>query len=215
MKSNAGWYIKRLKDHYPDANCALHHTNPLELTVATILSAQCTDERVNKVTPALFKKFKSARAYAEADIKVLETMVQSTGFFKNKAKSLQGLGKNLVEKHGGEIPRTMEEMTELPGVGRKTANVVLGNAFNIASGIVVDTHVSRLSQRLGLTKQKTPEKIEQDLLKLIPKVDWVLFSHLLITHGRQICKARNPDCDQCFLAERCPKIGVTLSKKRV
>lgn len=182
--------------------------------MATILSAQCTDERVNKVTPSLFAKFKTTRDYAQAPLELLEEMVKSTGFYKNKAKALKGVGQALTAEHEGQVPRVMESLVKLPGVGRKTANVVLGNAFGIASGIVVDTHVSRLSQRLGLTRQKTPEKIEQDLIRQIPESDWVLFSHLLISHGRGPCQARKPSCATCFLQERCPKIGVTFAKKR-
>lgn len=214
MKVSNTYLIKKLLDVYPEAHCALDHKNPLELLVATILSAQCTDERVNKVTPALFAKFPTAKDYANAELSTLEHFIRSTNFFKNKAKSLKGMGQRLIEKHGGEVPKSMEDLVELPGVGRKTANVVLGNAFGISSGIVVDTHVMRLSQRLGLSKQKTPEKIERDLLKIVPKEHWVQFSHWLITHGRAICNARSPRCEACFLRIKCPKIGVTTAKKR-
>ena len=196
-------------DQYPDANCALHHSNALELLVATILSAQCTDERVNKVTPELFAKYKTANDYAKASVSDIEQFIKSTNFYKNKAKSLKGMGEVLSKKFGGEVPKDLDHLVELPGVGRKTANVVLGNAFGIASGIVVDTHVMRLSQRLGLSRQKTPEKIEQDLLKIVPQKYWVQFSHWLITHGRAVCTARSPKCDECFLQSNCPKTGVT------
>ncbi|MGE4133508.1 MAG: endonuclease III [Bdellovibrionales bacterium] len=206
--TKAALVVDQLKKHYPKAHCALHHQNPLELLVATILSAQCTDERVNLVTKSLFKRCRRAQDYAEIKTSELEILIKSTGFFRAKAKSLKGMGTALVEKHGGQVPRTMEELTALPGVGRKTANVVLGNAFGIASGIVVDTHVKRLSFRLGLTKAKTPELVERDLVKKIPKEDWIQFSHWLITHGRLICKARRPACERCFLDPDCPKRGV-------
>ncbi|MBX3021024.1 MAG: endonuclease III [Bdellovibrionales bacterium] len=200
--------IQRLKRYYPDAHCALHHSNPLELLVATILSAQCTDERVNMVTPALFKKYKKAADYAAADLSQLEAMIRSTGFFRAKAKSLKGMGEGLVKDHHGEVPKDLEQMMKLPGVGRKTANVVLGNAFGMATGIVVDTHVKRLSFRLGLTSAKAPDKVEQDLVQLVPKKDWINFSHWLIFHGRRICKARKPQCEICPLEGECPKNGV-------
>jgi endonuclease III len=186
----------------------LDFQNPFELLVATVLSAQCTDERVNKVTPHLFKKFPDAKTMAKAEIGELEELIRSTGFYKNKAKNLLATAKILVEKYDGEIPKDLEALTHLSGVGKKTANVVLGTAFGIASGIVVDTHVGRLSQRLGLTKNKTPEKIQNDLEKVIPKENWIKWSHLLIYHGRQICKARSPQCNVCFLQEICPKVGV-------
>ncbi len=178
---------------YPEAHCELDFSNPLELLVATMLSAQCTDKRVNMVTPGLFKKYRTARAYAEAPQEVLEKEIQSTGFFRSKAKNLRAMAADLVAKHGGKVPSTMEELTALAGVGRKTANVVLGNAFGINEGVVVDTHVLRLSRRLGLTKHSEPEKIEQDLMKLIPREKWALFSHWLIWHGRRRCFARKPD----------------------
>jgi endonuclease-3 len=180
----------------------------LELLVATILSAQCTDERVNQVTKALFKKYRSAKDYAEAQLPQLEQMIRPTGFFRAKAKSLKGMGERLVSEHGGEVPETMAALVQIPGVGRKTANVVLGNAFQISSGIVVDTHVKRLSFRLGFTRNKTPEGVEKDLLQLVPQSEWILFSHLLIFHGRQICKARRPACERCFLEGDCPRRGV-------
>ncbi len=200
--------IAKLKRYYPDAHCALDHTNPLELLTATILSAQCTDERVNIVTKNLFKNFRKARDYADAKLPDLEKIIKSTGFFRAKAKSLKGMGQKLVGDHGGEVPREMEALIQLPGVGRKTANVVLGNAFHIASGVVVDTHVKRLSFRLGLTSEEDPVAVEQDLQKLVPKDDWIQFSHWLITHGRQVCKARRPACERCFLEGDCPKRGV-------
>ena len=181
--------------------------SPLELLIATILSAQCTDVRVNVVTPALFAKYPDAAAYANADLRKLETLIRPTGFFRNKAKSIQGCCRILVEKHGGQVPRTIEELVALPGVGRKTANVVLGNAFE-TPGITVDTHVGRLSRRLGFTKHEDAVKVEHDLMALFPKKDWTIASHRLIFHGRQICFARKPKCDECALAKLCPKIGV-------
>jgi endonuclease-3 len=189
---------------YPDAHCELDFSTPLELLVATILSAQCTDKRVNMVTPALFKKYRSARAYAEVSQEELETEIQSTGFFRQKAKSVRAMAADLVAKHGGKVPASMEALTALRGVGRKTANVVLGNAYGLEEGVVVDTHVTRLSLRLGLTKQTTAEKIEQDLMKLVPREKWTLFSHWLIWHGRRRCQARKPDCDGCEVQHLCP-----------
>jgi len=196
--------IQKLKRYYPEAHCALHHHGPLQLLMATILSAQCTDERVNKVTPELFARFPTAVNFAQASLTEIERIIHSTGFFRSKAKSLKGAGQVIVEKFAGEVPRTVEELTSLPGVGRKTANVVLGNAFGLAHGIVVDTHVKRLAFRLGLTRQKTPELVERDLLKLVPKADWIQFSHWLIFHGRQVCKARRPICEKCPLEGLCP-----------
>ena len=198
----------RLQRLYPDAHCALNHANAFELLVATILSAQCTDERVNIVTSELFRKYRGPQALADAAQEDLEVDIRSTGFFRNKAKNIRGSAKIILEEFGGEVPQTMDELLSLPGVARKTANVVLGNAFGIASGVVVDTHVKRLSYRLGLTNQKTPEKVEKDLQKLVPEKHWVMFSHWLIFHGRQVCKARNPDCENCALADTCPKKGV-------
>lgn len=189
---------------YPSAHCELNFSNPLELLVATILSAQCTDKRVNLVTPALFKTYKSAAAYAAAPQEVLEREIQSTGFFRMKAKNIRAMAAALVEHHNGQVPRTMAGLTALPGVGRKTANVILGNAFNLNDGIVVDTHVQRLSRRLGLTRQSDPVKIEAALMKLIPRADWALFSHWLIWHGRRRCAARNPDCPNCEVRHLCP-----------
>jgi endonuclease-3 len=196
--------IRRLKRAYPDAKCSLNHSNPFELLVATILSAQCTDERVNLVTADLFRKYKKPEDYLEVSPRELEKDIQSTGFFRNKTKSIQGTSKMLTEQYDGVVPHTMEELLELPGVARKTANVVLGNAFDIKAGVVVDTHVTRLSHRLGFTQQKTAEKIEQDLIPLVPKKDWVILPHLLIAHGRKICKARAPLCDQCPVEKQCP-----------
>jgi len=196
--------IRRLRIEHPDAHCALDHSNAYELLVATILSAQCTDERVNQVTPALFAKYPDARALAAADRDELEALIRPTGFFRNKAKSLLGMAQAVVERHGGAVPDTMAALHELPGVGRKTANVVLGNAFGVDEGIVVDTHVRRLSQRLGLTRHEDAEKIEQDLMELVPREDWTDFSHLLIFHGRRTCVARKPRQDACPLCELCP-----------
>ncbi|HKH10993.1 MAG TPA: endonuclease III [Rubrobacter sp.] len=196
--------IARLKSAYPDARTALDWSNPLELLVATILSAQTTDVRVNAVTTDLFAKYPTAADYAEADPAELEEAIRPTGFFRNKAKSLQGMARALVEDHGGEVPRTMEKLVVLPGVGRKTANVVLGNAFSIDEGVVVDTHVRRLSNRLGFTSHSDPEKIEDDLIRTVPKEDWTVFSHLLILHGRSVCKARKPACGDCVVNDLCP-----------
>lgn len=196
--------LSRLTEEYPDANCALIHDNPFQLLVATILSAQCTDKRVNMVTPALFERFSTPAAMATADLTELEEIIRTTGFFRNKARSLKGLGQALVADHEGQVPSTMAELHALPGVGRKTANVVLGNAFGIDEGVVVDTHVQRLSGLLGLSFQKTPEKIELDLMDLVPRDSWTLWSHLLILHGRNVCKARRPLCDQCVLLDLCP-----------
>jgi endonuclease III len=208
LKMRAAKIAKLLAAEYPDATCALKFSNPLELLIATILSAQCTDVRVNMVTPALFKKYRNAAAFAAADRGELEKIIQSTGFFRAKAKSIQESCRALSEKHGGKVPKSLEELVELPGVGRKTANVVLGTAYEIASGVVVDTHVSRLSYRLGLTKHKDAVKIERDLMALLPQREWVNFSHRLIHHGRRICVARKPRCDECVLNVVCPKIGV-------
>ena len=189
---------------YPNAHTELNFKTPLELLIATILSAQCTDKRVNMVTPGLFKKYRTAKDYAKAPTAELEDTIKSTGFFRSKTKSIQGATSTIAKKFGGKVPNSMEELRELPGVGRKTANVVLGNAFGINEGIVVDTHVIRLSQRLGLTKQKDPEKIEQDLMKLVPKEYWTEWSHWLIWHGRRRCFARKPDCANCEVFKLCP-----------
>jgi endonuclease III len=194
-----------LANAYPDAHCELDHKNALELLVATILSAQCTDKRVNLVTPGLFQKYKTARDFASAPQAELEQAIRTTGFFRNKAKNIRLCTQALVERHGGNVPNSMEELIRLDGVGRKTANVVLGNAFGINVGIVVDTHVARLSARLGLTKAVTPEKIEQDLMALVPQKQWALWSHWLIFHGRRRCSARKPDCLGCELKELCPR----------
>jgi len=193
----------RLEAAYPDARCALDHKNPLQLLVATILSAQSTDKTVNLVTPALFKKYKSPKDYAEAKVPELEQMIHSTGFFRNKTKSIQGAGQMLVEKYGGKVPQTMEELLELPGVARKTANVVLGVAFGKAEGVVVDTHVQRLARRLDLTKEERPDKIEEDLMKLFPRERWIQLAHLLIHHGRALCYARKPRCVECPIEDLC------------
>lgn len=205
--------IARLRKAYPDAHCSLNFSNPLELLIATILSAQCTDERVNIVTADLFRKYRKAEDFINVEQAELEQDIRSTGFYRNKAKAIQGACRLVVERHGGQVPSTIDELLQLPGVARKTANVVLGNAFNIASGVVVDTHVGRLSQRLGLTANQQPEKIERDLIELVPKKDWVDFSHLLIYHGRAICKARKPECISCTLEDLCPssllKTGAT------
>jgi endonuclease-3 len=207
-KARAAEILARLKRAYPEARCALRFDNPLELVVATILSAQCTDVRVNLVTPALFARCPTAAHYAGIPAAELEALIQSTGFFRNKAKSLQGLGRGLVERHQGEVPRTMAELVALPGVGRKTANVVLGNAFGLNEGVVVDTHVGRLSGRLALSRETDPVKVEQDLVPLFPRADWTLLSHLLIEHGRKICHARTPLCGSCFLADICPSARI-------
>jgi endonuclease III len=196
--------IRSLKRAYPNATCSLNHSNAFELLIATILSAQCTDERVNIVTADLFRKYRRPEDYLKVAPTELQEDIRTTGFFRNKARSIQGASKMLVDEYGGKVPQTMDELLELPGVARKTANVVMGNAFGIASGVVVDTHVTRLSRRLGLTTQKQAEKIEIDLMALVPKRDWVIFSHLLIAHGRKICKARNPRCDECVIEKYCP-----------
>ncbi len=196
--------IATLQRVYPTAHCELNFTNPLELLIATILSAQCTDKRVNIVTAELFKKFQTASDYAESPLSEIEECIKSAGFYRNKAKNIQACCRKLVEKHGGEVPRTMDELTHLDGVGRKTANVVLGNAFDTNVGVVVDTHVGRLSLRLGLTRETNPEKVEQDLMKLVPREQWTLFSHWLIWHGRRRCDARKPDCAACEIREWCP-----------
>lgn len=208
-KDRAQRFTKILFETYPNAHCALHHCNAFELAVATILSAQCTDERVNIVTKDLFKKYRTPRAFAGAELAELEEDVRPTGFFRNKARSIQGLTKAIVEQFGGEIPKDIDLLIKLPGIGRKTANVILGTAFGIPSGVVVDTHVSRLSQRMGFTVAEDAEKIERDLMKLLPQKDWILFSHAMIWHGRQVCNARRPKCPDCPLSGDCPKIGVT------
>jgi endonuclease III len=202
--ASASEVIVRLKAEYPDARTELDWSNPLELLVATILSAQTTDVQVNRVTESLFSKYRTAEDYADSTPDELEEDIRPTGFYRNKARSLRGMASVLVEEHGGEVPRTMSELVALPGVGRKTANVVLGNAFGTNEGIVVDTHVRRVSGRLGLTKSSEPVKIEQELMRLVPEGDWTIFSHLLILHGRRTCKARKPDCPNCILNDICP-----------
>jgi endonuclease III len=204
----AAEYYRRLAKMYPDAHCALDHEDPFQLLVATILSAQTTDKRVNLVTPDLFRRYPSPAALADADRDALETVIKSTGFYRNKAKSLLGMAQAVVETHGGRVPDSMEELTSLPGVGRKTANVVLGNAYGKNVGIVVDTHVTRLSNRLGLTKETDAVKIEEDLMPLFPEKHWTMISHLLIEHGRQICIARAPQCEVCPLNDICPSSRV-------
>jgi endonuclease-3 len=206
-RQRAGKILRRLAKQYPDAHCALNFENPLQLLVATILSAQCTDVRVNMVTPALFARYPDARAYATAEQEELEKAIQSTGFFRNKARNIMACCGQLVERHAGQVPGTLEELVILPGVGRKTANVILGNAFGIP-GITVDTHVGRLSRRMGLTRMEDPEKVERDLMEVIPKKDWTIFSHRMIFHGRQVCDARKPKCDDCTLRQLCPRVGV-------
>jgi endonuclease-3 len=207
-KRQAAKVVKQLAKTYPTAACALDFETPLQLLVATILSAQCTDQRVNIVTKDLFRKHRTAADYAEMPLADLEREIQSTGFFRNKAKAIQGACRILAERFGGKVPQDLDQLVELPGIGRKTANVVLGTAFHIATGVVVDTHVLRLSRRLGLTAQKNPEKIEQDLMAIIPKKQWIDFSHRMIHHGRRICAARKPKCDGCPMNSFCPRIGV-------
>ena len=204
LKTQARTIERLLRKEYPDAHCELDYRSPLELAVATILSAQCTDKRVNMVTPALFARFPTAAALAAADQSEVEQLIKSTGFFRNKAKSIIGMAKAVVAKHGGEIPRTVDELFALPGIGRKTANVILGNAFGINEGIVVDTHVARLSKRLGLTRETDAVKIEHALMPLFPRTSWTLISHLLIWHGRRVCDARKPRCADCVLRRICP-----------
>jgi endonuclease III len=199
---------RRLLEHYPDAHCALDFKNPFQLLIATILSAQCTDKRVNMVTPALFKRYRSPAALAAAKQEDVEEIIKSTGFFRNKAKNLVGMAAAITERHGGRVPDDLESLVALPGVGRKTANVVLGNAFGKDEGVVVDTHVSRVTQRLALTRQIDPVKIERDLVRLFPRDRWTMLSHLLIEHGRQICDARRPKCEICFLSDVCPSSRV-------
>jgi endonuclease-3 len=208
MMSFAKKIMTGLKKAYPDAGCSLLFRSPLELLVATILSAQCTDVRVNKVTPELFRRFRSAQDYADVQIEQLEEAIRTTGFFHNKAKNIQNACRKIVANFGGDVPDTMESLVALPGVGRKTANVVLSNGFGRNEGVVVDTHVFRLSHRLGLSEGKTPEKVEQELMQLFPQTDWAYLSHALISHGRKICHARKPLCTDCPLEKSCPKVGV-------
>jgi endonuclease-3 len=202
--------LARLRQEYPDAHCELDHRNPFELLVATILSAQCTDARVNLVTPALFERYPDAASLAAARQEDVEELIRSTGFFRNKARSLIGMAQALVAEHGGNVPATMEQLRPLPGVGRKTANVILGNAFGINAGVTVDTHVKRITNLLGLTRHTDPEKVEQDLMELFPQDDWALLSHLLIWHGRRICIANRPECGECVLRQLCP-VGRVVS----
>lgn len=211
-KKRAAEVNARLKKRYPDAKCSLDFTNAFELLIATILAAQSTDARVNIVTKSLFRKYPDPRAFASADLVEMETAVKQTGFFRNKAKAVIHCSKAIVEKHGGQVPKTMEELTALPGVGRKTANVVLGNAFGIPAGIVVDTHVGRVSGRLALTANADPEKIEQDLVALLPRSEWTAFAHRLIDHGRETCMARKPLCGQCLLNDICPSAETTADR---
>jgi endonuclease III len=206
--------MARLKGEYPDARTELNWESPLELLVATMLSAQTTDVRVNMVTEELFERYRTAADYAGADTAQLEEDIRPTGFYRNKARALQGMTCALLERHGGEVPRTMAELVALPGVGRKTANVVLGTAFGVDEGVVVDTHVRRVSGRLGLTEESDPEKIEQDLLGLVPEGERALFSHLLIFHGRRVCKARKPDCPNCVLNDICPSSDLYVVHKQ-
>ena len=208
LEAHAAEILARLEREYPDAHCELDFETPLQLLVATILSAQCTDKRVNMVTPGLFRTYPDAKSLSEADPTQLEEIIKSTGFFRNKTKSLLGMSGTVTERHGGTVPNTMEELVKLPGVGRKTANVVLGNAFGINVGVVVDTHVGRLSVRLGLTNETDPVKVEQALMPLFPQDKWTLVSHLLIFHGRRICIARSPKCASCVLADICPSARV-------
>jgi len=207
-KRHAARIARLLAEHYPHASCSLDFQSPLELLVATILSAQCTDQRVNRVTKTLFRKYPTAAHYARADLPQLERDIQSTGFFRNKAKSIQGCCIAILEQYGGQVPKEMEKLVGLPGIGRKTANVVLGTAYGIPSGMVVDTHVARIARRLGLTAEKDPEKIERDLMSLFAAKEWVVLSHRLIHHGRAICTARKPKCNECPLESLCPRIGV-------
>jgi endonuclease-3 len=212
LRVNAQQIVRALKRAYPDAVCALEHHDSYQLLVATILSAQCTDARVNMVTPELFRRFPDAASLARGETAELESLIRSTGFFRAKTRNLLAMAGQVVARHGGVVPEDLDALTALPGVGRKTANVVLGTAFGIASGVVVDTHVKRITRRLGLTESRTPEQIERDLMELIPKTQWVDFSHRLIHHGRRICLARSPRCETCSLASICPKIGVPAAR---
>ncbi len=207
-KRHAARIVRRLKAAYPEVRCALNFNSPLELLIATILSAQCTDTRVNIVVKDLFRKYPDAGAYATAQRAQLERAIHSTGFFRNKAKNITGCCQKLVAEHGGHVPRDIDTLTKLPGIGRKTANVVLGTAFGISSGVVVDTHVARISKRLGMTRHTDPVKIERDLIDQLPKRQWIDFAHRMITHGRRVCAARKPKCDDCSLSDVCPRIGV-------
>lgn len=208
-RAQAKRVLRRLQADYPDAECALIHRTPFQLLVATVLSAQCTDERVNIVTRELFAQYPEPTDLAALPLPKLEKLIQSTGFFRNKAKAIKACSRAIAEEHGGEVPRDLETLVRLPGVGRKTANVVLGTAFGIPTGVVVDTHVGRLSRRLGLTSETNPEKVERDLMEIVPQREWINFSHRLIHHGRRICQARKPKCPECSMRRFCPKIGVT------
>jgi endonuclease-3 len=207
-RERAGRIFRLLQQEYPEAETALTHSNPFELAVATILSAQCTDERVNKVTPELFRRYPDAQALAAAPLEALEEVIHSTGFFRSKARNLVGMARALLEDHGGELPRTLAELTKLPGIGRKTGNVILGNAFGIDEGVVVDTHVKRLSGRMGFTRETSPEKVERDLMEVFPRERWTLLAHLMIFHGRERCPARKPRCGECVVAHLCPSSTV-------
>jgi len=206
--------VGRLREAYPDSHCSLDFASPFQLVIATILSAQCTDKRVNMVTPELFRRWPDAVALAGATPRDLEAVIRSTGFFRAKAKSLLGCAQALVDRHSGEVPQTIEELVRLPGVGRKTANVVLGTAFGIASGVVVDTHVGRISRRLGLTRAADAVRAERDLVRVLPRDHWIAFSHQLIEHGRGVCSARRPVCDDCSLLDLCPRVGVKVPGSR-
>jgi endonuclease-3 len=208
LKRHAAKVIRRLHSEYPDAHTALDFETPLELLIATILSAQCTDVRVNIVTKKLFKKYRNAKDYVNASPEELDEDIQSINFHRNKTRSIRGACKMIIEEFGGKVPQTMEDLVKLPGVARKTANVVLGTAFGIPVGMVVDTHVKRVTFRLGITRETSPEKVERDLMKIIPKEEWIFGAHALIWHGRQVCHARKPDCDHCVLQDICPKCGV-------
>ena len=207
-KRQAAKVLRRLKADYPEAPCALVHKTPFQLLIATILSAQCTDERVNLVTKDLFKAYPNPAAFAAAPLKDIEQAVKSTGFFRNKAKNIKACSTGLLENHNGKLPRDLESLVKLAGVGRKTANVVLGTAYGLATGVVVDTHVGRLSRRMGLTEEKDPVKVERDLMQILPKKEWIEFSHRMIHHGRKVCSARRPDCQQCSMKKFCPQVGV-------
>ncbi len=208
LKEKINEILKSLKKLYPDAHCALNFKNPHELLIATILSAQCTDERVNMVTEKLFKKYKTIKDFANTDLLEFEKDIYSTGFYRNKAKNIIGAAKIIDKKYNGKVPKDFDQLLELPGVARKTANCVMGNAFNIATGVVVDTHVIRITEKLGLTKNKDPKKIEEDLIKLLPKEEWINFSHMIIWHGRKICIARRPKCEICKLNRICPSVAI-------
>lgn len=207
-KAQAAKILKGLRELYPDAHCELDYANPLELAVATILSAQCTDKRVNAITPPLFEKYRTARDYAQADLRDLESLIHSAGFFRSKALSIKEMAKTLVRDFNGVMPRTMDELLRLRGVARKTANVILGNAYGQAEGVVVDTHMKRLAFRMGLTNEESPEKVEKDLISLLPRKEWIYFSHAMIWHGRRVCKAIAPNCPACALNKICPRRGV-------